>query len=287
MEKILDSAEDLIEKALAKGEQKNLRKLGIGVAFPGLVDSSRGVLSFAPNLQWRDLNLRELWEEKFHVSVCVENDANAAALREYHFGAAQGVSNYVYLAAGAGLGAAIVVDGKIFGGSGGFAGEAGHVQVDPNGRICGCGRRGCLETVASTKSVELLVRSHLNDGKDSVFKNVRSPNFEQIVRAAHEGDQLSIGVLSEIGENIGQGIGSLINLLNPEMVVLGGRFSQDHKYLFPTAAKAARHSCLPQLSKTVKVALSTDQSQASSLGAATLVLDEILNNSWILEDNAA
>ena len=151
--KILKRAEKLVNEALIKGAENHLRHLGIGVGLPGLVDTSKGALAFAPNLKWKDLTLGEKWTKKFGMSVYIENEANAAAMGEYCFGTAKGAKSMIYLSAGAGLGGAIVLDGKLFGGVSGYAGEIGHMQIDPNGELCGCGRRGCWETFVGPGAV--------------------------------------------------------------------------------------------------------------------------------------
>jgi len=136
----LTKAEELASEALNIAETNHLRKMGIGVGVWGLVDQAKGVIKFAPNLKWRDIPLREEWEKKFRVPVYLENDANAAALGEYYFGAGKNIENFIYMSMDIGVGGGIISGGKLFRGSSGYAGEIGHMVIDPQGRRCSCGK---------------------------------------------------------------------------------------------------------------------------------------------------
>ena len=143
---ILRQVEALIERALVQGAERGLRHLGIGIGVPGLVDLRQGKLRIAPNLGWYDVPILEILSRRFDLPVYLENEANAAALGEYYFGNAFEVKNLIYLSAGVGLGAGILVGGKLFRGSQGYASEVGHITFDSNGELCGCGKKGCWET---------------------------------------------------------------------------------------------------------------------------------------------
>jgi predicted NBD/HSP70 family sugar kinase len=144
--RVIDRASELTQQAIDTGLEQGLRPLGIGLGVPGLVDIRQGKLVFAPNLRWTNVPLRLMWSQRFDLPIFVENEANAAALGEYYFGAARGVNSFIYLSAGIGLGGGVLIDGKLFRGSNGYAGEVGHMTVDPEGELCGCGKRGCWET---------------------------------------------------------------------------------------------------------------------------------------------
>ncbi|MBN2258415.1 MAG: ROK family transcriptional regulator, partial [Anaerolineaceae bacterium] len=137
---ILLKAQDLIDEAIAFANKKQLRILGMGLGVPGLVDVQKGLLLFAPNLGWQDVPLRLMFGQRFHMPVYVENEANLGALGEYYFGVCRNVDNFIYISSGVGLGGGVIINGKLFKGGRGFAGEIGHIQRDPQGERCGCGR---------------------------------------------------------------------------------------------------------------------------------------------------
>ena len=149
------------------GRGQDLPFLGMGIGLPGVVDSKAGKLIFAPNLDWRDLDIGRLFFNQFNAPVLVENEANCAALGEYRYGATRGVDNLIYLSAGIGLGGGILIDGEIFHGSQGFAGEIGHMQIQRDGKLCACGKRGCWETYVSPRVLIENVRKSLEQGQAS------------------------------------------------------------------------------------------------------------------------
>jgi predicted NBD/HSP70 family sugar kinase len=156
---IIDHAFDIIEQALEVGRSHSLRPLGIGIGIPALIDLQRGRVMLAPNLGWQDTPVRLMCMQRFKLPVIVENDGNASALAEYYFGAAHDVQDFIYLSAGVGLGAGIVLGGKLLRGTHGFAAEIGHMVADPNGELCACGKRGCYETLVSPRPVVRRVQS--------------------------------------------------------------------------------------------------------------------------------
>ena len=142
---IQEKAFEIVDEAIEFGKHEYKRPLGIGIAIPGLVDIHDGVLKLAPNLHWKDVPLRLIWTQQFNLPVFIENDANAAALGEFYYGAARNINNFIYIAAGYGLGSGIIIDGHLLRGNNGFASEVGHMTIDPEGEICSCGKRGCYE----------------------------------------------------------------------------------------------------------------------------------------------
>jgi glucokinase-like ROK family protein len=278
---IVERAEAIVRAALEIGKDRGLRSLGIGVGVPGLVDVQQGSLVFAPNLHWRDVPLRQMWTQRFNLSVFVENEANAAALGEYYFGVARDVQSLIYLSAGVGLGGGIIIKGKLFRGSGGYAGEVGHMTMDPNGKPCGCGKRGCWETVVGPRAIVRQVREALETNAESQIRTLVQDDLESIdvdvvVRAAQAGDHVARKALEEVGVQLGIGIANLVNAFNPEMVVLGGALSLASTFLLPVIEETARKHALAQPYDIVKVAASAHGADACVVGAVALVLDEIL-----------
>jgi glucokinase-like ROK family protein len=278
---ILDRAATLTQHALDYGLSQGLRPLGIGVGVPGLVDLRQGKLIFAPNLHWNNVPLRLIWSQHFNLPIFVENEANAAALGEYYFGAAQGVDSFIYLSAGIGLGAGIVLDGKLFRGSNGYASEVGHMTVDPNGELCGCGKRGCWETQVGPRAVLRRVRKTLESGVpsalcDLVESDLERISFESVVQAAGQGDSVALRALQEVGERLGVGVANLVNVFNPELIVLGGALNLASTILLPIVERLIRENALTPACENVRVSASAHGIDACMMGAVALVLDDIL-----------
>jgi glucokinase-like ROK family protein len=278
---ILDCAATLTQHALDYGLSQGLRPLGIGMGVPGLVDLRQGKLIFAPNLHWNNVPLRLIWSQRFNLPIFVENEANAAALGEYYFGAAQGVDSFIYLSAGIGLGAGIVLDGKLFRGSNGYASEVGHMTVDPNGELCGCGKRGCWETQVGPRAVLRRVRKTLESGVpsalcDLVEGDLERISFESVVQAAGQGDSVALRALQEVGERLGIGVANLVNVFNPELIVLGGALNLASTILLPIVERLIRENALTPACENVHVAASAHGIDACLMGAVALVLDDIL-----------
>jgi glucokinase len=181
--------------------------LGIGAA--GIVERGTGRLRFAPNIAWRDVDLREVLAP-LGLPTFVDNDCTAATVGEHLAGAGRGASDFLYVGVGTGIGGGFVTDGEVRRGAHGFAGEIGHIIVEPGGERCGCGNHGCWETVASGSTVTRLGQARLGVGGHGV------------VEAAHGGDTTATSILAEVGTRLGEGIAGLVNILDPALVVVGG-----------------------------------------------------------------
>jgi glucokinase-like ROK family protein len=278
---ILDRAAALTQHALDYGQSQGLRPLGIGMGVPGLVDLRQGKLVFAPNLHWNNVPLRLIWSQRFNLPIFVENEANAAALGEYYFGIARGVDNFIYLSAGIGLGGGIVIDGKLFRGSNGYASEVGHMTVDPNGELCGCGKRGCWETQVGPRAVLRRVRKTLETGVPSILCDIVQDDleritFESVVQAARQEDPVALRALQDVGERLGIGVANLVNIFNPELIVLGGALNLASTILLPIVESNMCENALPPACEGVRVAASAHGIDACLMGAIALVLEEIL-----------
>ena len=281
---ILGRAEDIVRQALTVGKRRGLRFQGNGLGLPGLVDQRHGRLVFAPNLGWSDVPLQQLWGARFNLAVFVENEANAAALGEYYFGIARNVHNLIYLSAGIGLGGGIIINGRLFRGSGGYAGEIGHMTMDPHGDLCGCGKRGCWETVVGPRAIIRRVRRMLEVSGSADGSQIRALvdgdlgriNTAIVVSAALAGDTVARQALTEVGVQLGIGIANLVNTFNPEMMVLGGVLSMASPFLLPVIEETIRQYALAQPCETVRVVASAHGADACVMGAVALVLDDIL-----------
>lgn len=230
----------IVKSALSEAKLPRSRLEGVGVAVPGLVDQATGTCVLAPNLRFYDIPVRAKLAEKLRAPTAVRNITHAAAIAEGRLGAAQGARSFVWVYVGSGIGAAIVVDGRVVYGKDGFSGELGHCAVLDNGIQCGCGGIGCLETVASGRAIEAAARSSLAAPLRSTRKKL---DAHDVAFAARAGDPEARRILARAGEYLGMGISYLLNLLNPEMVVLGGRVIQAGECLLdPIRASVARHA---------------------------------------------
>jgi glucokinase-like ROK family protein len=235
---IIDRAIALLDEAIDSRSASDGNLLGMAVGVPGLIDQADLTVLFAPNLGWRDVKLGRVLREAFDVPVFVDNEANMAALGEYYFGAAQGRDEILYISAGVGLGGGIVRSGALVKGKTGCAGEFGHMTMDPEGELCSCGNRGCWETLVSQSAVFRHIRQAIEQGQTSVLSEMTEGDLKRltipmVVDAARQGDQVALQVLDRVGHDLGIGVASLLNALNPDLVVFGGILSLAADFLLP------------------------------------------------------
>jgi glucokinase-like ROK family protein len=286
-EVIMDQALQLVDEAVQANasSEPRARLLGLGLATPGTVDVDNGLLIFSPNLQWHNVAFRTILNEHTGLPVIVDNDANAAAMAEHLFGVAHNIQDFVFIFAGVGVGGGLFLNGELYRGVGGFAGEIGHTNfmVESYQPPCRCGNRGCWETFTNQGSVVRRVRARLEVGRNSLVSELmaegNSPlTLPLIVEAAEKGDLESIEALTETGELMGLGIANLIDIFNPKRVVLGGALSMAGEYLLPPIKEAVKRTTLPEIHTQAEIVLSAFGPDASVMGAAALVVEAILSN---------
>ncbi|MGH2710735.1 MAG: ROK family glucokinase [Actinomycetota bacterium] len=251
--------------------------LGIGAA--GMVAFLDGALRFAPNLPLRDVPLRALLEERSGLPCVVDNDSNAAGWAEYRFGAARGHEHVLMLTVGTGIGGAIIVGGSLYRGANGFAAEIGHVIVEPDGPECGCGNRGCWEQVASGKALDrLAIAEARRDPDGAVARKAAGAEVagRHASEAAREGDDAARAVFEEVGKRLGEGIAGLVNILDPELVVVGGGVAEEGDLLLEPARKAFREA-VEAVERRPEVPIVTAKlgNEAGAIGAAALALEVV------------
>lgn len=256
--------------------------LGLALGVPGLVDFSKGKLLFAPNLNWKEVPLKEILESEFHAPVFVDNEANLATLGEYYFGAAYQHDDVLYLSAGVGLGGGILRDGHLLRGVDGMAGEFGHITMDPNGELCGCGNHGCWETQVSQRALYRYVIQALTPGTKSVLSDLAQHdlsklNVAMIVNAARNGDKVALDSLENVGRYLGIGIASCINALNPGIVVFGGIMSVAWEFLEPVIKQELGKRALYWNIAGTQVVLANHGNNACVMGGIATVYQAILS----------
>jgi glucokinase-like ROK family protein len=273
---ILQKAFNLVSQAIEFGKKECGRGLGIGIAIPGLVDAQNGIVKLAPNLKWENVPLRLIWNQQFHYPVYVENDGNAAALGEYYFGAANGIKDLIYIAAGYGLGSGIIVDGKLLRGNKGYASEVGHMTYDPKGAICSCGKHGCYETVIGPRAVINNVRKLIKEkGSDKTIIKISNDgksafNYDVIVNAAMENDPIAIDALNDVGCKLGMVVSYLVNIFCPKMVILGGALNYAKDFIQPVVEKVVRENALSLCQDDLEITNSYLGQESSVMGAIGL-----------------
>ena len=252
---------------------------GVGFGIPCTIDQRRGVAVQAVNLALEDVPFRDLMAERLGLPAFVDNDANAAALAEHRFGAAQGARHSVTLTIGTGIGGGLVLDDRLYRGSQGAGAELGHMVVDLDGPRCqgNCPNRGCLEAVASGTALAREAREAAAAAPSSALGRAvaegREPSGPLVTELAHDGDEAALGVLTLIGRRLGVGISNIVNVFNPEVVVLGGGVMGAGELLLGPAREEMLARALPPGRDSVRVVTARFGAEAGMVGAASLALD--------------
>jgi glucokinase-like ROK family protein len=275
---------DLVDEARATAGQNGWPLLGMGLSAPGTVDVQKGLLIFAPNLQWHNVPLQEIFAARSGLKVFVENDANAGTIAEHLFGAARDTRDFIFVFAGVGIGGGLFLNDALYRGRNGYAGELGHspIMAEPYQLPCRCGNRGCLETYVNQASIVQRVQKRLEAGRGTIIPRLMREqdaplSFQLIKQAADLGDADAIESLSEVGAAFGQGFASLINIFNPEKIILGGPLSLAGAYLLPAIKRTVIQHSLPEIGQQCQVFLSTFGPDASLIGAIAIVVDYALS----------
>jgi predicted NBD/HSP70 family sugar kinase len=243
--------------------------LGVGVAVAGVVRRSDGVVRHAPNLGWRDAPLGARLGQVLGLDlpVAVANEADLGGLAEHRRGAATGVGSVVFVTGEVGVGGNLIVDGRPLVGAAGYAGEIGHLPVNPGGARCGCGAVGCWETEIGERALLLRAGRPVDGGRAAV---------EDVIAAAARGDADALAAMEQLGDWLGLGVAALVNILNPTLVVLGGLFERIHRFMAPSIERALEEHALAASRELVSVVPGQLGSDAPVLGAAELALEPLL-----------
>lgn len=262
--------------AIMKGLRSNSIE-GIGIGAAGDIDQDRGVVRFSPNLLWKDVPIVRLIREKFNLKVVLDNDANAAAWATYILETGRKVKNLLCITLGTGVGGGIILNGRIYHGASGSAGEIGHMTLNPQGQRCRCGNYGCLETyIGSAYIVKKAIRE-IRKGEKSLIKkiaggNLKSVTPETIQAAALKGDKLARRIWKEAGEYLGIALSGVINLLNPEVIVFGGGVARAGELIFKPMKAEIRKRTFKTPFEKVKFTCTRFGEDLGVIGAALLIL---------------
>ncbi len=244
--------------------------LGIGVACPGAVNAEKGILPRSPNLpRWAGIPLKKILQKATGLPVYLANDANAAALGENIFGAGKHAKDFIYITVSTGVGGGLVLNEELYEGASFSAGEIGHMSIVPDGVRCKCGKRGCLEAYASGTAIAGFFRK----GTDRPGKNISA---REVGMAARKGNKLAIESYKQAGYYLGIGIANLLNILNPEKVVIGGGVLKSaHKTFWSTMMKSAKQHAWPEAFRVVEIVRSQLRDSVGDLGAIALVFKNL------------
>ncbi len=273
---VIDRIVASVRQAFDKANVDTGEIVGIGISTPGPCDPRRGIVTEAPNLGWTDVPLVDLVSKKLGVPALLENDAAAAAYGEMKFGAGRGKRYILYITLGTGIGGGIIIDGQIYGGASGAAGEVGHIVLEPDGVVCNCGARGCLEALASGPAIARGAAAAVKAGRSDVMAKMaagRELTAELVLEAAQQGDLAAKGVIEQAGRYLGLGLVGLLNVFNPDALILGGGLiGLGDLYLDP-AFEAARECGFEQILADVVMTTAQLGGRSGALGAAALMID--------------
>ena len=270
IKKMLEGIEELIEESGKAID--DISSIGVGAA--GQIDRQNGVLISAANLDCYDLNIKEILSKKFNVPVYVGNDVGIAAIGEQKFGAGKGCNDFVCVFVGTGVGSAIIKNGQIITGATGTAGEIGHIIVDLNGRQCACGAHGCLEAYASRSAIERCIEGALKKGRKSCILDYletgKSITSSMIQKSIEREDELVLQCVTEASEYLSGGIASIINFVNPELIILGGGLIEAVDYFYQKTIKKAKAKSLPVPAEKIQFKKAMLGDYSGVIGAAFL-----------------
>lgn len=274
--KVFESLTESIEEAIEKGKMKGLEPLGAGIGFPG-VFAEDGVILGAPQLpDWVGFDLLEALREGVSIPVFLENDANCAALGEYWMFREELPDTFVFMTLGSGIGGGVILDGKLWRGYLGSAGEIGHIPVEPKGPFCGGGHQGCIEVFASAVGLKNLIEQMLDEGVSSDFlsafeKKSSAVTPKDAYEAAMRGDAGAIRLFERFGSYLGISLASVINVLNPKAIVIGGNIANAWEFFSPSILPSLKRHTFPYVAERLMIRKARLGEDAGILGAASLV----------------
>jgi glucokinase len=279
---VLDRLVGLAERVMTETlrEVAGAEIVGVGVGAPGPLDTKRGIVLLTPNLGWVDLPLRQIIRDRLGLPAALDNDANCAVLGEWWVGAARESRHAIGITIGTGIGGGLILDGKLYHGASDVAGEIGHTTIDVEGRRCKCGNYGCLEAYASGPNIALRAVEEIQAGAVSMLPSLVGGDLKKVTaqtvyRAAKDGDELALEVVNDTARFLGVGIGNLLNVFNPEVVVVMGGVTLAGDHLFvPLRRETARRAFKPAVA-ACRIVPGELSGTAGVYGAAKAFIDQM------------
>lgn len=274
-----DNSSDLllseVERILASSTITLDRLIGIGLSMPGFVNSELGVNESYP-ITHPLYKIKNKIEKKYKVATVIENDSRCIALAEKEFGLAKNIENSLIINLNWGVGLGIIINGVIFKGESGFAGEFSHIPLSDNNTLCSCGKRGCLEVEASLNAAIRNTENDIEKNEYSIYSTFVKSNLNKVdalIEASNVGDQIAINNLGKIGYMLGKGISTLIHILNPKQIIVSGRGAELGRILNPQIQIAINEFCIPEIAKTTQIQMSELNKHAQVKGTAAIVAE--------------
>jgi glucokinase-like ROK family protein len=280
---IMDRTLKIIKKLKSLLGRKQGRLCGIGMAVAGLINRKRNIVEFSPNFHWHDVDIIKYMAPKVDIPIFFDNVTRVMALGELCYGVGKKYKNFICVNVGYGIGAGIIINGQPLYGAKGMAGEFGHITLEKDSKIqCYCGNFGCLEALSSGNGIARAARLELEKGAKSILRDMCNDNLdnltaEMVADAAKKGDALAWNVFHRAAEYLGIGISALINLFNPEAIVIGGGVTMAGDILFDTVRKTVKARALSKISHEVEILPATFGLKAAVMGAVSLILQKVLN----------
>ena len=281
-DRIVGAIEGVILDTMAETNASRKEFIGVGIGAPGPLDREKGLVVVAPNLGWKNFPLRDRVSERLRLPVTLDNDANCATVGEWWQGAARGGTNVVGITIGTGIGGGLILDGRLYHGSSDMAGEIGHTTIDSNGRRCKCGNYGCLEAYTSGPAIAERAREALAGGEHSILPKLVN-NDLSLITAAHvydaakQDDDVARQVVRETASFLGAGVANLLNIFNPDVVVIAGGVTQAGEPLFePLRAEVRRRAFKPAV-EACKILPGTLRGSAGVVGAVATFKLQVLD----------
>lgn len=278
-DKALDIIIGLTEELITSSNIPTSNFLGIGISMPGFVDTEKGI-NDSFDKQSKLYHIKKHISEHFNMPTIIENDSTCIAFAEQKFGAAKNIKSSLVINLNWGVGLGMIVNGQIFKGSSGYAGEFSHIPLSDSNELCSCGKKGCLEVEASLTAAVKNVQAALNAGEKSSLESEQQNNLlaqgDALLESAINGDQLAVANLGKIGYMLGKGIATLIHILNPEVIIISGRGAKAGTILMPQIQTAINEFCIPRLAQATQIRISETNKQAQSVGTAAFIIENLI-----------
>jgi len=264
----------------------NVKKLwGIGVSMPGLINSSQGINLTYLNLTPPGVPLVSYLKEHFKLPICLFNDTKATTIGEHRFGLAMEKSQVLTINIDWGVGLGIIINGEVFNGASGFAGELGHIQVKPDGLLCHCGKIGCLDTITSAIALIRRAKEGINSGKATILSQIVNNDLDlldtsHIIEAVHAGDEFSIDLLSTVGTELGKGLATAVHLFNPEVIIVGGLLAEAGPFISNPIEQAINKYCLSDFKNSLAIHISKLGAKARLLGTQAHLFEHLIGKEF-------
>src|SRR3989304_8290936 len=269
MESVILALEEGVKALLQDGPIHKHQLFGVGVGLAGIIDAQNGILRHSPYFGWRNVPLRDLLQTRLGVSAAVDNDVNTLTLTEQWFGMGQGIDNFLTVTIGRGVGLGMVINGQLYRGARGGSGEFGHTVIDPNGPLCDCGKRGCLEAYVADPGL-------LRDAKKKL--GIQKLAMDELLVLAEKGDKKAGAIFSSAGETLARGIANLINVFSPALIIISGEGVRAGNLLFDPMRVALGDYVMPGITEDTEIRIDTWDDNAWARGAAGLVLGELFKS---------